>query len=46
MDEGKFEETVSTWKEKLRNAYEDYKKKQDEMNAKIRWFFFFFIACH
>ncbi|PAV78123.1 hypothetical protein WR25_01862 [Diploscapter pachys] len=35
MDEGKFEETVGTWKEKLRTAYEDYKKKQDEMNAKI-----------
>ncbi|CAB3402567.1 unnamed protein product [Caenorhabditis bovis] len=34
IDEEKFQETVKEWEGKLAEAYVEYKKKQDEINAK------------
>lgn len=35
MDETRFGSLVEEWTGKLATAYEDYKKKQDDINAKL-----------
>lgn len=35
IDDAKLEEMIAQWTGKLEDAYVEYKKKQDEMNAKL-----------